>query len=556
MPIVTTTTDVDDEGLAELLAPRTDLLDERAVGDGTFELDEGPFEHYRRTVAVASRPDGRHEVTQTTDFRLAIPVWRGLFNPLVKRGIRNPPPPGHTPWWMPPDKMDRRATEMLAILCAFAAITGYLGVLLSQTNTYFKEDFGASNSAISWVLTGVRLGALLALAVVWLADSRGRRRVLLWATYLGIVLTATGALAPGLVALGASQTVGRAFSAAIALLIAVMASEEMPAGGRAFAISVMAMAGALGAGAVVITLGFADLAPWAWRVYYVVPLALLWPVHRLSRKLHETRRFEVLEVRNEAEAEGLQAAAAPDPALARTHRRRLAMLAATALLFALFTTPASNFFNEFFRDERGFAGWQISVLQILTNLPGGIAIIVGGRLADRRGRRLIGAIGVIGGTGFTVLMYQAYGAPIWLFSTLATLIGAIAVPALGVYGPEMFPTASRGRTNGWLNVAGTVGSVAGLLLAGWLADTWGSFSPTMAVLAIGPALVAVIVIAFYPETAHRELEELNPEDTPAPHTTAELDELEEELAAFEGHAPAEHRLADHLRREDPDVHPP
>ena len=58
----------------------------------------------------------------------------------------------------------RRATEMLAILCAFAVVTGYLGVLLSQTNTYFKEDFGASNTAISWVLTGVRLGALLALA--------------------------------------------------------------------------------------------------------------------------------------------------------------------------------------------------------------------------------------------------------------------------------------------------------------------------------------------------------------------------------------------------------
>jgi hypothetical protein len=34
------------------------------------------------------------------------------------------------------------------------------------------------------------------------------------------------------------------------------------------------------------------------------------------------------------------------------------------------------------------------------------------------------------------------------------------------------------------------------------------------VLAIGPALLVVLVLTSYPETAHRELEELNPEDVP------------------------------------------
>jgi hypothetical protein len=34
----------------------------------------------------------------------------------------------------------------------------------------------------------------------------------------------------------------------------------------------------------------------------------------------------------------------------------------------------------------------------------------------------------------------------------------------------------------------------------------------MAVLAAGPLLLAVLVVAAYPETAGRELEELNPED--------------------------------------------
>jgi hypothetical protein len=34
----------------------------------------------------------------------------------------------------------------------------------------------------------------------------------------------------------------------------------------------------------------------------------------------------------------------------------------------------------------------------------------------------------------------------------------------------------------------------------------------MAILAVGPVLVAALVLGVYPETAGRELEELNPED--------------------------------------------
>ena len=82
--------------------------------------------------------------------------------------------------------------------------------------------------------------------------------------------------------------------------------------------------------------------------------------------------------------------------------------------------------------------------QILTNTPGGIGIVVGGRLADQRGRRIIGSIGIAGGTLFTVLMFVTSGPQIWVWSLLGTVIGAIAVPALAVYGPELFPTESRG----------------------------------------------------------------------------------------------------------------
>ena len=206
------------------------------------------------------------------------------------------------------------------------------------------------------------------------------------------------------------------------------------------------------------------------------------------------------------------------------------LLAASALCFDIFVTPASAFLNEFLRTDRGFAPWQISVFTILTNTPGGIGIVVGGRLADARGRRVIGAIGLGAGVAFTVLMYLADDWTIWLWSILGAVIGAMAVPALAVYGPELFPTDSRGRANGVINVARAAGAAAGAFLAGYLADRLtGGLPHAITLLAIGPVIVVGLVLIFYPETAARELEDLNPEDAPLSRELLGLDGLDTDI---------------------------
>ncbi len=522
---------VDDAELAELLQPRTSPIKERATGDGRFVLDEGPFEYYLRTVTVTATdlatgpgPYGgspRHRVVQHTEYELALSIWSGMFVPLINRAIIDPPPHGKSLWWAPPDVLDVRAARSLSLLCIFSMFAGYLGVLLSQTNTYFKEDFGASSQAIGLVLTGVRAAGLLALVIMAFADRRGRRAVLLFATYAGIALAMAGAFAPNLIFLGTTQTMARACSAAIGLLVAIMAAEEMPANSRSFSVSVLSMTGALGAGGVVMFLKIADLAPWAWRVFYLVPLLMVIPTHRLGLRLPETRRFEVLEAQEEL--------GAPSPgASPHSHVRRFVVLAASAFLLQMFFAPASSFMNDFLREERGYDGLRISLMQIITNLPGGLSIVVGGMLADRYGRRIVGGIGLGAGALFTVLMYSATGWPLWLYSTFGTLLGAMAIPALGVYGPELFPTGSRGKAGGGLGVLSVVGSAIGLIVAGTIFDNSGSYSPAIALLGIAPMLVVVIVVLFYPETAHRSLEELNPEDAPPP-PLAELEAIERDL---------------------------
>ncbi len=505
-------------------------------------------------------------IRETTSFRLAIPIWGALFMPLVVKATITPPAEGAQLWWLPPDRMDKRATGVLSRLCVFSLMAAYLGVLVSQLNPYFKVQFDATNDDIANVLLFVRIAGVFALAVVALADRRGRKAMLMGSLYIAIAFAAVGAFAPNLVLLGVSQTACRTFSAAVVIIVGIMSAEEMPRGARAFGVSVLVATGALGAGGVIVFLFVADLAEWTWRIFFLVPLLAIYPAWRVGRKLPESRRFEVYELTSAGEelpgagddaaapaprkvsalaavalapSDGLPsggAAAGASTEVVVTSKGirqrvgfRFLVLATSAFLVNIFSSPAGGFLNEFLKTEQGYNGAKIAALQVITNVPGGLSMIVGGRLAESRGRRVIGAIGIAGGFGFTILMYLSSGAPIWLFSTLATLLGAMAIPALGVYGAELFPTKTRGLAGGGINLFGVAGGAIGLKLVGRLADEWGGFGPAIAVLVVAPILVVVLILAFYPETAHKELEELNPEDAAPPHDDrAALAELDEE----------------------------
>ncbi|HTJ73880.1 MAG TPA: MFS transporter [Acidimicrobiales bacterium] len=494
--VVRSTTD--DAGLARLLEPRTDLLLERDLGDGRFDAADGPVASYLRAVEVGDR-DGRGQVkvTQTVDFRLAVPYFSWLFLWPFKRALARPPAPDHkAPWWAPPARLDARSASVLGTLALLTVAFGYLNTLFTQTVTFAGDEFHSDNGALGVAGSVVRIGGIVALLVVTQADRRGRKAMLVLSATAGSILAVTGALAPSLAWLTASQLLARAFATAILILVAIVAAEEMPAGSRAYAVSLLAMAGGLGAGVCVIALRLADLGSRGWRLLYVLPLLALPIVGAVRRRLPESRRFVARH--GKVEMAG--------------HGGRLLLLAVSGLLTNLFAAPNSQFSNQFLRTERGFSGGRIGLISLTAGTPGAIGIVVGGRVADVRGRRWVAAVALTVGSVFTVGFFFARGWAMWLLATVGTVVSAAAIPALGVYGPELFPTGLRGRANGLVAVSSLVGSGAGLVLAGLLSDRIGRIGPAMAVVAAGPLLLAVLIVVAYPETAGRELEDLNPED--------------------------------------------
>nr|NKB41709.1 MFS transporter [Ilumatobacter sp.] len=223
----------------------------------------------------------------------------------------------------------------------------------------------------------------------------------------------------------------------------------------------------------------------------------------LTRRLPETRRFV-------HEAQRVDR----PPKVPRLDRKRFVLLASVAFAGNVFIAPASFFQNTYLEDIRGFNGGMIGLFSILIGTPASIGLILGGRFADRRGRRRLIVVALPISTLSIIAAFSVGGLGLWAFSLLGGILGSAVYPAMTVYRTELFPTANRTRATGFVTASALIGGIGGLSLTGRLLDGGWSYGSTMALLAIGQLIVTILVVAAYPETAHRELESLNPEDDP------------------------------------------
>jgi MFS family permease len=158
---------------------------------------------------------------------------------------------------------------------------------------------------------------------------------------------------------------------------------------------------------------------------------------------------------------------------------------------------------------------MVSLFTLATATPAGLGVIAGGRLADTWGRRVVGVIGITGGVGLLVTSFFVGGWPMWACAAAAGVFGGLAVPSLTVYRAELFPTTARSGGGGLVTASALVGGGIGLLCVGALVDAGSGYGPAIGATAIGQALVIVLLLTRFPETAHRELEELNPGGAPS-----------------------------------------
>jgi predicted MFS family arabinose efflux permease len=509
---VSTDVETDVPGLASRLAPRDDALvlevpagppgpdPGEPSGSRAFDAAAGPFRAYRRTVTWTSgtTPD-RRAVHQDVEWTHSFPYWGWLYRPLLRRTLPDGVPPGVRPWWSFPDRLSPRQSTVVATMALFNVVAGMLFGILTQVLTFADADIGnGSSGQQATVFAVVRIGVVVTMVAMVLADKVGRRRVALWSFGLAAALTVATAAAPNLVVLTGLQLLSRNLAIAGLLAVDTISVEELPAGSRAMASGLGAMAYGLGAGIAVVSLPLADLGPAGWRLTFLLAVVTVPLLRSGSRFLPESGRFTAMRA-EEPTVEGR-----------RIRGGRFALLAGMFFLLNMFVAPASQLQNDYLRADRGFSGSTITLFVILTGTPGAIGVIVGGRWADSRGRRTALIPGLLAVGIFNAVFFSVAGVPMWVASLLGSMLGGLCVAALGVLGPELFPTARRGGARGALTVIAVVGSVVGLLAAGVGVDRSG-YGPTFVLLALGPIVAAGMAFAV-PETSRRELEDINRPD--------------------------------------------
>ncbi len=414
------------------------------------------------------------------------------------------PSPPRRPALAPPANFDGPQAVLLATVCAAAAVATFGGSLLSQNVDYVGRSFGASDQALGATLAFSRIGIVIALVATAMADRQGRRRLLLFAFAGVCVANAVAAAAPNLAVFTVGQVLMRGFVNTALTVATVAAIEEAPEGARAYSLALLGLAGGFGYAFGVALLPVADLGAETWRVSFALSAASVVFLPGFARHLAETTRYLALAARGGERGR-------IGEVFDERYGERFGVLVVATFLFGLFSASSSQFTNRYLARDRGFSGFDITVLRAVTQgVPGIAGIVVGGRLAETRGRRPVSAVALFLGTVAQMAFFLVGGPGMWGLSAAAILLAGAAAPALGAFSGELFPTEIRGTANAFLLVAGVAGSAIGLVIAGTLSDTWG-LGPAIAVLGI-PSLVACALLLRLPEPASHTLEEVSPSE--------------------------------------------
>jgi MFS family permease len=374
----------------------------------------------------------------------------------------------------------------------------FINTLFTQTVAYAADEFNISKSGQGIGAAIVRLGIVICLPLVALADRRGRRPMMIAMAWAAPLVSALGAIAPSYSFLVVTQAVGRPLGLTLDILIAVVAIEEMPRDGRAYATGILAVLSGIGGGIAVASLPLADISLTSWRYIYVI--GLMWSIiaYALMKWLPESERF----IRHTPKAK-MRAAYIADAL-----RGNLGRICSVVFLTNVYIATASIFQNRYLKEERGYTAAQVALFTIITSSPATFGLIIGGRVADERGRRILGATLVPIGAFLLALSFSTSGATMWLVAIAGGLAFGISYPALAVYRGELFPTRTRGLAGGIIMTSALFGGIIGLVGGGWFLDANGSYGQVMMWLVIGPVIASAIVWFRYPETAHRELDDI------------------------------------------------
>jgi MFS family permease len=392
-----------------------------------------------------------------------------------------------------------RQRNLLFLLGAATLFEGYDRFIVSLALPYIGRDLGASEASLGYALSLIRLGALASVFLGRVADRYGRRRLLLVTVLAYTVATAATGLSRGLVSFVVFQLIATIFLVTELALAQVVIAEEFPAESRGRGQGILGAFAALGAGIAAVLFPLFEHTSLGWRGLYFVGLLPLILVTYLRRALPETRRWEQLRAGGSTPTPGLFDVVRPGL------RLRFFVLVTVAGSGALIGATAFGFASYRATNVFGWTPAQVSAALLSAGAIGFLGWFVFGRLVDLFGRRIVGAIALLG-AAVAVLVYFRTALLLPSLAMMIFLDAGVSI-ALNSLGTELFPTALRATAKAWITNANIVGGMLGLAIVGAVSERAGGADVVIGMLTIFPAIAAPLLLLL-PESRGRELDDV------------------------------------------------
>ena len=362
-------------------------------------------------------------------------------------------------------------------------------------------QIGLPATTVGLALALVRLTSLASLPVTSVADHRGRQRMIVALSVVGLALTALAALAPGFWWYVALVALARPALSGVNAITGVVAAEETRTKDRSAAIALVTAAYGVGAGLIVV----ARAALGTLATFRVVTAMALVPLALLPLMVRGTREPRI--------ARGHLRRRPALGAVPREHVRSVAVLSALSGSIALATGPAFSYLFVYGERVLGASAGLLAVLVILAGPAGLVGILLGRVAADRLGRNLAAGVSMAGTGAATAWAYGGTAPRLAVGYLLAIAASSAFAPPTGALGAELVPTRIRATLAGWITFGGVLGAVIGIAGFGVLADATGGFDSAARTIGIVTALTSVGFLLL-PETRGVELEDLETETSP------------------------------------------
>jgi predicted MFS family arabinose efflux permease len=227
---------------------------------------------------------------------------------------------------------------------------------------------------------------------------------------------------------------------------------------------------------------------------------------KLARHLTETTRYQAIASQADITRGRLR------ELVDRNYGRRFLLLAVVGFLTSVFNAPSSQLMNKYLSDVHEFSNSSIAVFRAITTaVPGLVGLLVGGRLAEIRGRKPVAITALLIATITQMIFFLFGGITLWVMSAVSVLMSAAGGIALGTLDVELFPTEVRSTSNALLVVAGVLGSAGGLVLAGQLSDPIG-IGEGVAICGIATLIAVIFFLPKLPETSTLALDDISPSE--------------------------------------------